>query len=68
LLWVGLPAVRDAKATTDMLFLDSLYREAASKAERLSAAMPWLQQRLKKLPAAEDDARRWVAYEEARGY
>src|SRR5713226_484440 len=26
-LWVGLPAVRGAKATADMLFLDSLYRE-----------------------------------------
>ena len=31
-LWVGLPAVRGAKATSDMLFLDSLYREAAAKA------------------------------------
>jgi len=31
-LWVGLPAARGAKATADMLFLDSLYREAASKA------------------------------------
>jgi len=31
-LWVGLPAVRGARATADMLFLDSLYREAASKA------------------------------------
>jgi uncharacterized protein len=31
-LWVGLPAVRGPKATTDMLFLDSLYRDAASKA------------------------------------
>jgi hypothetical protein len=31
-LWVGLPAVRGVKATSDMLFLDSLYREAASKA------------------------------------
>src|SRR5436190_7005750 len=31
-LWVGLPAVRGAKATADMLFLDSLYRDAASKA------------------------------------
>jgi hypothetical protein len=31
-LWVGLPAVRGAKATAEMLFLDSLYREAASKA------------------------------------
>ena len=31
-LWVGLPAVRGAKATADALFLDSLYREAAAKA------------------------------------
>jgi uncharacterized protein len=31
-LWVGLPAIRGAKPTADMLFLDSLYREAASKA------------------------------------
>jgi uncharacterized protein len=31
-LWVGLPAVRGAKATADVLFLDSLYREAAGKA------------------------------------
>ena len=31
-LWVGLPAVRGAKATADMLLLDSLYREAAGKA------------------------------------
>ena len=31
-LWVGLPAVRGAKATADMLFLDSLYRDAAAKA------------------------------------
>jgi hypothetical protein len=31
-LWVGLPAVRGTKATADMLFLDSLYREAAAKA------------------------------------
>jgi hypothetical protein len=30
-VWVGLPAVRGAKATSDMLFLDSLYREAAGK-------------------------------------
>src|SRR5215211_3838267 len=30
-LWVGLPAVRGAKATADMLFLDSLYREAAGR-------------------------------------
>src|SRR3984957_329491 len=27
-LWVGLPAVRGTKATADMLFLDSLYRDA----------------------------------------
>ena len=32
MLWVGLPAVRGTKATADMLFLDSLYREAAAKA------------------------------------
>jgi hypothetical protein len=31
-LWVGLPAVRGAKATQDMLFLDSLYRDSAAKA------------------------------------
>jgi uncharacterized protein len=31
-VWVGLPAVRGAKATSDMLFLDSLYRDAAGKA------------------------------------
>lgn len=30
-LWVGLPAVRGAKATADMLFLDSLYRDIAGK-------------------------------------
>jgi hypothetical protein len=31
-VWVGLPAVRGTKATSDMLFLDSLYRDAAGKA------------------------------------
>ena len=31
-LWVGLPAIRGVKGTADMLFLDSLYREAAAKA------------------------------------
>jgi hypothetical protein len=31
-LWVGLPAVYGTKATADMLFLDSLYRDAAGKA------------------------------------
>jgi uncharacterized protein len=31
-VWVGLPAVRGTKPTADMLFLDSLYREAAGKA------------------------------------
>ena len=31
-LWVGLPAVRGPKATSDMLFLNSLYRDAAGKA------------------------------------
>jgi len=33
IVWVGLPAVRGPKATSDMLFLDSLYREAANKAQ-----------------------------------
>jgi uncharacterized protein len=32
IIWMGLPAVRGAKATADMLFLDSLYREASAKA------------------------------------
>jgi hypothetical protein len=31
-LWIGLPAVRGAKATADVLFLNSLYRDAAGKA------------------------------------
>jgi len=31
-LWVGLPAIRGLKGTADMLFLDSLYRDAAGKA------------------------------------
>jgi hypothetical protein len=31
-LWVGLPAVRGARATSDMVFLNSLYRDAAGKA------------------------------------
>jgi hypothetical protein len=31
-VWVGLPAVRGAKATADTLFLDTLYRNAAGKA------------------------------------
>jgi hypothetical protein len=31
-LWVGLPAVRGTRSTSDMLFLDSLYRDAAGKA------------------------------------
>jgi uncharacterized protein len=31
-LWVGLPAVRGTKATADMAFLDTLYRDAAGKA------------------------------------
>jgi len=31
-LWVGLPAIRGPKGTADVLFLDSLYRESASKA------------------------------------
>ncbi len=31
-VWVGLPAIRGPKGTSDMLFLDSLYRDAAGKA------------------------------------
>jgi hypothetical protein len=31
-LWVGLPAVRGVKGTSDMLFLDALYRDASAKA------------------------------------
>jgi hypothetical protein len=31
-VWVGLPAIRGAKGTSDMLFLNSLYRQAAGKA------------------------------------
>ena len=32
MLWVGLPAIRGPKGTSDMLFLDALYRDAAGKA------------------------------------
>ena len=32
MVWVGLPAIRGPKGPSDMLFLDSLYREVASKA------------------------------------
>ena len=31
-LWVGLPAIRGQRGTADMLFLDTLYRDAAGKA------------------------------------
>ncbi len=31
-VWVGLPAVRGARATSDMLFLNALYRDVAMKA------------------------------------
>ena len=31
-VWVGLPAIRGPRGTSDMLFLDSLYRDASSKA------------------------------------
>ncbi len=31
-IWVGLPAVRGAKATSDMSYLDGLYRERAERA------------------------------------
>ncbi len=30
-VWVGLPAIRGTKGTSDMLFLDSLYRDAAGR-------------------------------------
>ncbi len=32
LIWVGLPAIRGAKSTTDMSYLDELYRARADKA------------------------------------
>jgi hypothetical protein len=32
-LWVGLPAVRGTKSTSDMSYLDSLYRDAAGRAD-----------------------------------
>ena len=31
-IWVGLPAIRGPRGTSDMLFLDSLYRDEAGKA------------------------------------
>jgi hypothetical protein len=31
-IWVGLPAIRGAKSTTDMSYLDELYRARADKA------------------------------------
>ena len=31
-LWVGLPAIRGQKGTSDLLFLDALYRDGAGKA------------------------------------
>lgn len=31
-IWVGLPAVRGAKSTSDMQYLDALYRDSAGKA------------------------------------
>jgi hypothetical protein len=31
-IWVGLPAIRGPKGTSDMLFLDSLFRDGAGKA------------------------------------
>jgi hypothetical protein len=30
-IWVGLPAIQGSKGTSDMLFLDSLYRDAAAR-------------------------------------
>jgi hypothetical protein len=32
-IWVGLPAIRGTKATSDMSYLDELYRERAERAE-----------------------------------
>jgi hypothetical protein len=32
-VWVGLPAILGQKSTSDMLFLDALYRDAAGRAE-----------------------------------
>jgi hypothetical protein len=40
--------------------------DAAFARDRLSAAVPRLQKRRKELLAAEEDARRWVAYERAK--
>ena len=40
--------------------------DAAFARDRLSAAVPRLQQRRKELVEAEEDARRWVAYEKAK--
>jgi hypothetical protein len=40
--------------------------DAAFARDRLSAAVPRLQERLKELRDSEEDARRWVAYERAK--
>ena len=40
--------------------------DAAFARDRLQAAMPRLQERLAKLRAAEEDARRWAAYKKAK--
>ena len=40
--------------------------DAAFARDPLQAAMPRLQERLEKLRAAEEDARRWAAYEKAK--
>ena len=32
IMWVGLPAIRGAKSTSDMSYLDELYRARADKA------------------------------------
>ena len=40
--------------------------DAAFARDRLSAALPRLQQRLKELLAAEENARRWIAYDDAK--
>lgn len=31
-MWVGLPAIRGTKSTSDLCYLDGLYREHAEKA------------------------------------
>jgi hypothetical protein len=52
-LWVGLPAIRGAKPTADMLFLDSLYREAGRQGRHhLCRCLGRICRRSRPLPAA----------------